>query len=172
MPSNYERRCMSFEWSESLAHLINDEVMASYSSGEPSGQRDAIVNDNTFLNLANGCKTGIWLLHNYLEPAHEICQNEPTPEGSWWHAIVHRLEGDYWNSKYWYAKIGTHPVDSNIESRLKKLPESNLLSQLNRCWLPEEFVDLASSSEEQSAIRLVSLAEWTELFRYCWQNQI
>src|SRR5687767_6605154 len=38
---------------------------------------------------------GLWLLFDELERAHRIVQEIPTPTGSFWHAIVHRREGDF-----------------------------------------------------------------------------
>src|SRR4051812_7424841 len=51
------------------------------------------------LNIALGA---IWLWHDFIEDAHKIAQDDESPEGSWLHAIVHRREGDFSNSKYWY----------------------------------------------------------------------
>src|SRR5262245_23958752 len=45
----------------------------------------------------------LWLWHDWLDPAHRIVQAIETASGSFWHAIIHRREGDFGNSKYWYA---------------------------------------------------------------------
>jgi hypothetical protein len=55
-------------------------------------------------------QAGIWLLVDDIERAHEVCQSDPSPTGSYWHAIVHRREGDYGNSLYWYRRAGAHPA--------------------------------------------------------------
>lgn len=50
-------------------------------------------------------KAGEWHL------AHEIAQSHADPIANWLHAILHKIEGDAWNSKYWYARthgIGYH----------------------------------------------------------------
>lgn len=36
--------------------------------------------------------------------AHEIAQSHTDPISNWLHAILHKIEGDEWNSKYWYAR--------------------------------------------------------------------
>jgi hypothetical protein len=38
------------------------------------------------------------------QPAHEIIQRESSPLAAWLHGIVHTLEGDLDNSRYWYRK--------------------------------------------------------------------
>src|SRR5262245_6850024 len=48
----------------------------------------------------------MWLWHDFIEEAHKIAQDNASAEGSWLHAIVHRREGDFSNSKYWYARCG------------------------------------------------------------------
>ena len=44
-----------------------------------------------------------------------VSQSLDTPTGSFWHAIMHRREGDFATSKYWYRRAGTHPVFATID---------------------------------------------------------
>jgi len=46
--------------------------------------------------------------------AHRIAQNDPSSDGSWVHAYLHRVEGDLGNAGYWYRNAG------------RKLPELSL----------------------------------------------
>ena len=43
-------------------------------------------------------ETGAW------QPAHEIVQKEKSVLAAWLHGIVHTLEGDLDNARYWYRK--------------------------------------------------------------------
>jgi len=43
-------------------------------------------------------ETGAW------QPAHEIVQKEKSTLAAWLHGIVHTLEGDLDNARYWYRK--------------------------------------------------------------------
>lgn len=37
--------------------------------------------------------------------AHSIVQrDEQDPMACWIHAVLHKIEGDAWNSRYWYAR--------------------------------------------------------------------
>jgi hypothetical protein len=38
--------------------------------------------------------------------AHNIAQDIETPDGSWVHAYLHRVEGDESNARYWYQRAG------------------------------------------------------------------
>jgi hypothetical protein len=40
------------------------------------------------------------------EAAHAIVQDDPSPLGAWMHGIVHLLEGDESNARYWYGQAG------------------------------------------------------------------
>ena len=40
------------------------------------------------------------------ENAHRIAQNDPSNDGSWVHAYLHRVEGDKGNAGYWYRSAG------------------------------------------------------------------
>jgi len=45
-------------------------------------------------------KQGDW------DQAHDIAQDIPTPTGSWLHALLHLIEGDLGNARYWFAAAG------------------------------------------------------------------
>lgn len=36
--------------------------------------------------------------------AHNIAQKYSDTTANWLHAVLHKIEGDEWNSKYWYAR--------------------------------------------------------------------
>lgn len=38
------------------------------------------------------------------DSAHNIAQKYKDTSANWLHATLHKIEGDEWNSKYWYAK--------------------------------------------------------------------
>ena len=36
--------------------------------------------------------------------SHRIAQDYSDTTANWIHAVLHKIEGDVWNSKYWYAR--------------------------------------------------------------------
>jgi len=36
--------------------------------------------------------------------SHHIAQDYSDTTANWIHAVLHKIEGDVWNSKYWYAR--------------------------------------------------------------------
>ena len=60
-------------------------------------------------------KAGLHLLNDDLGRAHVIAQTlEGDATADYWHAIIHRREGDYGNARYWFARTGPHPVLTEI----------------------------------------------------------
>ena len=45
-------------------------------------------------------KRGDW------ETAHGIAQDLETPNGAWIHALLHLIEGDLGNARYWFVAAG------------------------------------------------------------------
>jgi len=64
--------------------------------------------------FARAMLAGLWLWHDWLDESHTISQALHDQTGSFWHAIMHRREGDFSNSKYWYAKADDHPILPSI----------------------------------------------------------
>src|SRR5215831_10054740 len=53
---------------------------------------------------------GLYLYFSCLDESHSISQSVETPDGSFWHGIMHRQEPDAGNSGYWFRRVGKHPV--------------------------------------------------------------
>lgn len=126
-------------------------------------------------NLAQCALSGLWLLYGFLDQSHLVSQSIPTAEGSFWHAIMHRLEKDFWNSKYWYRQVGRHDVFESMNRKLRiQKPESKAVG-----WSPEDFVDQCEAAEHRTTAELVAgqemrerlqqiaKIEWSSLFQFC-----
>ncbi|KQT43746.1 MULTISPECIES: hypothetical protein [unclassified Methylophilus] len=66
------------------------------------------------------------------DAAHMIAQDYSDSTANWIHAVLHKVEGDTWNSKYWYAKTDgrkyedyADDVQSELEA-IRQLLASNL----------------------------------------------
>ena len=49
------------------------------------------------------------------DSAHRIAQNDPSSDGSWVHAYLHRVEGDLGNASYWYRNAGKRLPDIPLD---------------------------------------------------------
>ncbi len=38
------------------------------------------------------------------QQSHNIAQDYSDDTANWLHAVLHKIEGDVWNSQYWYAR--------------------------------------------------------------------
>jgi hypothetical protein len=135
-------------------------------------------------DMAACCISGIWLLHDYLDESHTISQGIDTPSGSFWHAIMHRREGDFSNAKYWFRSVGEHPVFAALGERAHVAATLRYADSIlgETClrdddWDPFAFVDLcqAVARGQTAACEFcldVQQAEWELLFDHCFREAI
>jgi Tfp pilus assembly protein PilF len=66
------------------------------------------------------------LEHGDWQAAHEIVQqDEESPLACWAHGIVHLIEGDVSNARYWYREAGrAFPRNASIQDEIRTLKES------------------------------------------------
>jgi len=129
--------------------------------------------------LISACQAGLWLAFNFLDESHTISQDLHTVEGSYWHALLHRREPDFGNSKYWFRRVGTHPVFEPLRVEAARLaagaPQPAAFLERQSRWDPFAFVDLCEASYEEKApchalCRQVQRVEWELLFAYCYER--
>jgi len=127
---------------------------------------------------AKAMLSGLWLYFDFLDESHTISQSLANPTGSFWHAIMHRREGDFSNAKYWYARCGEHPSLATMAAQSAKLvnqmpADKSLLRLVASGWNPDAFVDLVQAVHESPTDPRHALAvalqrlEWQILFDHC-----
>lgn len=134
-------------------------------------------------DAAKACLAAVWLYHNYLEKSHEISQSIDTKEGSYWHGIMHRREPDFQNSKYWFRRVGEHPIFKPLHIEAKELASASdihesaefLLKQPK--WDSIAFIDLCEAcvkkrSPSEALCRRIQQREWELLFDYCYRKAV
>ncbi len=57
-------------------------------------------------DLSPALKALWWDCRDDWEQAHAVAQDDPSRQGSWVHAYLHRKEGDQFNAGYWYSRAG------------------------------------------------------------------
>jgi hypothetical protein len=180
------------EYGAVVAELLDAERRCELGPGRPVESARAILEPLTIrelfasqpivdLSMATCCLCGLWLWHDYLEQAHTISQGISTPSGSYWHGIMHRREPDDSNAKYWFRRVGRHPIFPPLQRAAGQIASTADRLQIADRWLqsPEwdalQFVDLCSEArrrhgELEAFCREIGRLEWLLLFDFCWKQ--
>lgn len=128
---------------------------------------------------ATATLAGLWLLHGDADASHRQSQSIEDEGlhrcGNFWHAIMHRQEPDYGNSKYWFRRVGQHPIFSELARRADEMIMSDgsesarhwqvKLGTPNR-WNASAFVDwceVAAREANSSQTRLIRRIQFVEM---------
>jgi hypothetical protein len=148
-----------------LADLTADVVVAPRPLRDPA--------------MGQACLAALWLYHDFLDESHELSQNIKTSTGSYWHGVLHRREPDFDNARYWFRRVGTHPIFAMLqESAAVLAPAADpMAASLTRgaTWDPFAFIDLCEASLDkgdarEALCRQIQQREWEILFDYCYRG--
>ena len=144
------------EWSSKLTTRLENYSLGELFDG-------FAVTDSEFGDCV---RSGLLLWNDALDSSHKIVQNIGTKTGNYWHAIMHRRESDYSNAKYWFGRVGKHPIYFQLLcyaqelSQTEQQEEYTKILESNDEWNPAQFVDwcqAATNSEDNKKIFLEQL---------------
>jgi hypothetical protein len=136
------------------------------------------------VRINKSAQAGLWLLAGDLDRSHSISQELHHADGSYWHGIMHRTEGDYWNAKYWMGRARGHAVRVSLVRRIREnvdclaqsaqsdqlIDISPIVTKLNSSeTVSESLIDLVEQAvtkqtEWSLALQTICWWEWEELF--------
>ena len=166
-------------WSPELTDALTSSSLDNLFQGKS-------VKNTTF---GEAIKSGLLLWNDALDESHTISQELGNQTGSYWHGIMHRREPDYSNSKYWFGRVGTHPIFPALRERalviLKEIPNpSDALANIAQTieadgnWDAYQFIDWCQAAENGSDtdvtrfLQQVQAEEIKLLLAYSYQNAV
>lgn len=151
LPDEIEKACLPL-----FEALPADKAMAALVPKEPQDKEivelaERVVQSDAFAELREA-QAGVWLYVDELERSHKISQSLTTREAMTWHGIMHRREGDFGNSKYWFHQAGFHQA-------LKRIHD----------YEPIRFIDECAKRYLENPHELVEIQrkEWAAMFLWC-----
>jgi hypothetical protein len=97
---------------EEELNLLNKQVQQQQGTGQISRERS---------QAALGLISGLYLWNGNLDSSHTISQDLENRTGSYLHGILHRMEPDYSNAKYWFRMAGGHPEGERLQQETLNL---------------------------------------------------
>jgi hypothetical protein len=108
------------------------------------------------------------------DESHTVAQDIHSAEGSYWHGMLHRIEPDSSNARYWFRRVGEHPIFPELfryagEILKRSGPKHWRLSNV---WDPALFIEWCDEAREsrgqaEAAAIEIQMAEWQLLFDWC-----
>jgi hypothetical protein len=118
---------------------------------------------------------GLLLIAGCWDEAHQVSQDLNDAEGSYWHALAHRMEPETWNSDYWFGRVESHPIFAELLAKasevIRQHPRARL--ELQSRWQPpllNSWCDRARESQDPelvSAVTEIHSAECWLLWKWC-----
>jgi hypothetical protein len=159
-------------WSDSINQQLKD-----------AGDSELFGDEELSASQKQNLRAGLLVWNDDIDAAHDIVQDVPDATGSFWHAIIHRREGDAGNSCYWWARTGQHPAFEILyqaaQSSLAKESDdaagafAQKLHSAGR-WLPTDFVELCEKARrgkiEGEWLQRLQVVEFQTLLNWCRKN--
>lgn len=135
----------------------------------PSGVRDAELDARiAALKAPPALRSAFHLWNDSLERCHALAQDLHDADGSYLHGVMHRREPDYPNAKYWFRRVGRHPLFPDV---LRAAADVEALR--GREWDPFKMVDLceaaAGDPSLEKSLRELQAREIALLAGHCLQ---
>ena len=160
------------DWLDTLPKTIPSRAITSGAASSEEKRLLGLI-ANTGVVSDSLIAAMLWLRVGIIEPAHVIVQEDATQLASYLHGVVHRLEGDFWNAKYWFRQIHDKRLMQSLSIAIVEALEADELLELAKRlkivqgtrYSPTDFV---TALEHPSSHSQSDLDQVGELERIAW----
>jgi hypothetical protein len=110
-------------------------------------------------------KAGLFLLNGDWQRAHQVAQDLNSTTAAYWHALVHRHEPDFDNSKYWLRRAGEHPVFARLLEASRAEQQAGAAAPKGK-WDPLKFTDCYADAAQSGWTRRLEAIEFRALLEH------
>jgi len=137
-----------------------------------SASSDALVDSlrkamkSSKVPLGGNIEALLYLRIGQMEPSHSNVQDAQRSIGAYIHGVLHRMEGDYWNAKYWFDRVRDPRLLDRIRDLIREFSHAQG-SVLEDWGGPLRLTDACKNRGSVSQDELAQLAflEWQALWR-------
>jgi len=146
----------------------------------PELQRDLLTLDAGKDPAHLALKAGLLLWNDDLDGCHKIAQDLSDEFGAYLHGVMHRREPDYGNSKYWFRRVGDHPLFPQLHaSAVELLGDAPGLEDYRKAltsakkWDAFRMVDWCESAGEEREVSFLRALQAIEIqgLTYYWLDR-
>jgi len=94
-----------------------------------------------------------------MEPSHINVQDAQRSIGAYIHGVLHRMEGDYWNAKYWFDRVRDPRLLDRIRDLIREFSQAQG-SVLEDWGGPLRLIEACKDRRSVSREEVVQLAHW------------
>lgn len=182
MESRWKKAALTVLGREVKPGLSPEAVIDPEFEHELDQLHNALKADRSAGTAPHALLCGLYLMNGSLDKSHALSQNIHDATGSFWHGIMHRMEPDYDNARYWFRRTGRHPVMESLgEKAAAYLAQPGVmpprgsrpaeaLSRLiapGQAWDPFLWIDIVAGQAQgefgREALPAVLHLQWIEL---------
>ena len=115
-------------------------------------------------------RAGLLYAYDAIDESHRVVKEVTSDEGSYWHGMLHRREGDFENARYWFRRTGRLSVFSEMHARASEV--SPLMGRQSD-WDPYVLVGQCEQARfggdvDQKELVALQRIEFTVMFDHLW----
>ena len=117
---------------------------------------------------ANCIRSLLILAAGGVDQAHRIVQEMSTADAAYIHGIIHRIDDDFDNARYWFRRARIHPAGVEMYRRAA-LASPTVASR--RMWDPDLVTDMLADSRSAGVteeLRAILTTEFEVLLQFLW----
>jgi hypothetical protein len=129
----------------------------------------AVLADATYPRLI---RAGLFYAYDALDESHRIVQDIGTSQAAYWHGMLHRREGDFENSRYWFRRTGKLGLFGEMHARAAEV--SALMGRQSN-WDPYVLVGQCEQARfggdvDQKELVALQRLEFDVMFDQLWRD--